>query len=189
MIQVAPTVQHYAFEPIPSLYQNLEKSFGKHAKIYPIALSDFATKRKFNFVESDPALSGFLKRPYPIHFQEKKIEVDCNSLDAIMDSSISVSMIKMDVEGAEWEVLKGAIQTIVKSKPLILFECGKIGGDLYGFSSKDIYQFLELEIHYQIYTLSDWLKGKQALSYQGFDQYYQTGKEYFFLAMPIDNTI
>lgn len=189
MIQSAPAVKHFAFEPIPILYQQLYRQFSNKAFLFPIALSNVRTNRQFNFVETDPALSGFLKRPYPAHFKEKQIEVACNLLDNIIEPDLKISLIKIDVEGSEWDVLRGAIQTINRSKPLILFECGKIGGNLYQFSSSDIYYFLEHQVNYQIFTLSGWLKNLNALKYQEFHHYYETGAEYFFLAAPIDITI
>lgn len=189
MIQAAPMVKHFAFEPIPTLYQQLVQQYSTNAHIYPIALSNVTANRQYNFVETNPALSGFLKRPYPAHFKEKQIEVTSNLLDHLIDQNLQISLIKIDVEGGEWDVLRGAIQTINRSKPLIIFECGKTGGNLYQFSSTDIYHFFEQEVNYQIFTLSAWLKGFKALSYQEFHHFYETEAEYFFLAAPIDITI
>lgn len=189
MIQAAPNVKHYAFEPILALYQQLVHQYATKAHIYPIALSNTTGKRPFNFVETNPALSGFLKRPYPAHFKEKQIEVNSELLDHLIDQNLKISLIKIDVEGGEWDVLRGAIQTINRSKPLIIFECGKTGGNLYQFSSSDIYQFFEQDVHYQIFTLAAWLKGSKALSYQEFHHFHETEAEYFFLAEPIDIAI
>ena len=93
-------------------------------------------------------------------------------------------MIKIDVEGGEWNVLNGAINTIQRSNPLILFECGKIGGELYGFDAFKIYQFFHDVFDYRIYTLKGWLTETQELSFAEFEKNYETGKEYFFLAAP-----
>lgn len=189
IINAAPAVKHFAFEPIPTLHQQLVQRFSNNAYIYPIALSNIKTTRQYNFVETDPALSGFRKRPYPSHYKESQIEVESNLLDNIIDQNLKISLIKIDVEGGEWDVLRGAIQIINSNKPLILFECGMIGGNLYQFSSADIYQFFEQQVSYQIFTLSGWLKDSNALSYQEFHHLFETGAEYFFLAAPIDIAI
>ncbi|MEI8075072.1 MAG: FkbM family methyltransferase [Bacteroidota bacterium] len=189
MIVASPTATHFAFEPIPALFDGLKIKFAKNAIIYPIALSDQKTAASFNWVISNPALSGLLKRPYPTYHKERKITVSTDLLDNIIEQGLKISLIKIDVEGGEWQVLKGAINTILNNQPIILFESGKLGGDLYGFKSSDIYDLFDQQLHYQIFTLKDWLKNKKAISYPAFENYFETGKEFFFLAAPIDIAI
>ena len=184
MIKTAPLAKHYAFEPIPSLYQQLKLKYGNQAIIFPIALSNQKGMSKFNHVTTNNALSGFKKRPYKSSHQEKTIEVATDLLDHMIDEVEKISLIKIDVEGGEWNVLKGASKTILHSKPIILFECGKIGGELYGYSGSDMYLLFNDFFGYQIYTLKGWLHAKKELSYPEFEKFYETGKEYFFLAAP-----
>jgi len=40
MLKYAPEGKHFAFEPIPYLYNNLKNKFSEKAEIYPYALSD-----------------------------------------------------------------------------------------------------------------------------------------------------
>ena len=160
--------------------------FDSRAHLFPMALSDQKSVSHFNWVTTNPALSGLRKRPYPDYHREKQIEVETDLLDHLIDPAIPISLIKIDVEGAEWQVLHGAVQTIQKSKPLILFECGKLGGDLYGYNSTQVFEFFQDELGYQIFCLPDWLHKKRALSSEAFEELYETGKEYYFLASPID---
>lgn len=188
MIEASPNGKHIAFEPIPELYHQLNVQFGTKALILPIALSNQHSVSPFNYVTSNAALSGILKRPYPSYHQEKQIEVTTELLDNIIDANQKISLIKMDVEGGEWNVLLGAIKTIEKHHPMILFECGKLGGDLYGFNDTNMYQIFNENLKYHLYTLKDWLKALPPLSFAEFSNFYKNGKEYFFLAAPIDNT-
>lgn len=184
MIKTSPLAKHYAFEPIPSLYHQLKSNFANHTIIFPIALSNQKGMSKFNLVTTNTALSGLKKRPYKSSHQEETIEVATDLLDHMIDEVEKISLIKIDVEGGEWNVLKGASKTILHSKPIILFECGKIGGELYGYAASDIYQLFNNLFEYQIYTLNEWLHTKKELSYTEFEKFYETGKEYFFLAAP-----
>lgn len=186
MIEISPNGKHIAFEPIPSLYDNLKLKYESNALILNIALSDQQSVSQFNYVTSDPALSGLLKRAYPNYHHEKQIAVNTDILDNLIDINQKISLIKMDVEGGEWHVLQGAINTIKRDKPLILFECGKIGGDIYGFNDTEMYQLFNTQLHYQLYTLEGWLKAASPLTSIDFKAYYENGEEYFFLAAPID---
>ncbi len=184
MIQTAPLAKHYAFEPIPRLCNNLIKKYSNHAWIFPIALSDQKGISQFNLVTTNTALSGLKKRPYVSPHQDETIEVPTDLLDNMISVETKISLIKIDVEGGEWNVLNGAINTIQRSNPLILFECGKIGGDLYGFDATKIYQLFQDVFNYRIYTLKGWLNETQGLSFAEFEKNYESGKEYFFLAAP-----
>lgn len=184
MIHSAPDATHYAFEPIPLLYDTLKIKYADKALIFPIALSDRNSICSFNLVTTNTALSGLKKRPYARYHESETIEVSTDSLDNIVRTDDIIRLIKIDVEGGEWNVLKGAIQTIQRCKPLILFECGKIGGDLYGFTASEVYQYFTQNFDYQIHTLKGWLKMKKHLSFSEFVKYFDNGSEFFFLAVP-----
>jgi FkbM family methyltransferase len=184
MIQYAPNAKHYAFEPIPFLYEKLKRKYADKAMIFSIALSDRISISSFNLVTTNNALSGLKKRPYPKFHEEQIIEVSTNLLDNIVRADEIIHLIKMDVEGGEWNVLKGSVKTITRCRPLILFECGKIGGELYGFTATEIYQFLTQNFDYEIYTLKKWLQQKKQVSFSEFVKYFDNGTEFFFLAVP-----
>ena len=62
-----------------------------------------------------------------------------------MPKDFPIHFMKIDVEGAELQVLRGAIQTILKYKPVIVFEHGLGAADHYGTKPEDIYDFLVSE--------------------------------------------
>jgi FkbM family methyltransferase len=64
MQRVAPAGIHYAFEPIPNLYQALVPSF-PGVKIFDVALSDSVGEASFQYVTSNPPYSGLKIREYP----------------------------------------------------------------------------------------------------------------------------
>lgn len=184
MVQATPDARHYAFEPIPVLFESLQKKFQGAANIYQLALSDSKSISKFNLVLTDYAYSGLKKRPYHKPQKDTTIEVQTDLLDNHIPANQKISLIKIDVEGGEFNVLKGAKNTIWNSRPILIFECGKMGGDIYGFTASEIFNLLTKDYQYHIYTLKNWLTDQSSLDFGSFTEYYHTGKEFFFLAAP-----
>ena len=181
MMAAAPQAAHYAFEPIPELFQSLKRKFRRNAKVYCVALSDKKETTSFNLVLTDMAYSGLHKRAYDKKEKDISIFVDTELMDAIIPAETKIALIKMDVEGAELLVMKGAAQTIQRSKPILLFEFGKAGAEAYNYNDEIMFQFINETLQYNIYTLQSWLKDKIALTQENFSDNYNNGKEFFFV--------
>lgn len=183
MLRHAPNGKHYAFEPIPYLFEELENNYKTKANIFPFALSDKDGESSFQLVKNAPAYSGIKKRRYDIsNPQIEEIKVELKKLDNIIPKEDKISLIKIDVEGGEFDVLKGAIKILKRDKPIIIFECGKGASDFYGTNPKDIYNFLNNEIGLDIYTLKSFINNNQALDNEEFVEYFDNNKEYYFVA-------
>lgn len=183
MLRHAPNGKHYAFEPIPYLFEELENNYKTKANIFPFALSDKDGESSFQLVKNAPAYSGIKKRRYDISNPEiEEIKVELKKLDNIIPKEDKISLIKIDVEGGEFDVLKGAIKILKRDKPIIIFECGKGASDFYGTNPKDIYNFLNNEIGLDIYTLKSFINNNQALDNEEFVEYFDNNKEYYFVA-------
>ena len=182
MIQCSPEGKHYAFEPIPYLFAALEKRFKNKALIFPCALSDSEGKATFQFVKNAPAYSGLKRRKYDIANPKiEEIEVETKMLDEVIPSDEGIDFIKIDVEGAEFGVLKGAKNLLTKNKPTILFECGKGASDFYGTNPLDLYDFMD-EVGLKIFTLTAYIKSKPPLTKEEFGNCFDTNAEYYFVA-------
>jgi FkbM family methyltransferase len=78
-------------------------------------------------------MTHYLSTKYNNEIERKYIEVEADTLDNLLKSSgiTTVNWIKIDVEGAEYEVLKGAREILSTNKPIsILVEVH--GKDTYG---------------------------------------------------------
>jgi len=185
MISLAPLGNHYAFEPIPHLFNSLNQYFHEKAKIFPFALYDSEGKTSFNLVKNDPAYSGIKNRRYDISKPEiEKIEVELKTMDKVIPQDSEISFIKIDVEGAEFAVMKGGIQLLKRNRPIIVFECGLGASDYYGTKPEDLYYFLKNEILLEISLLDGWLRNKPTLTESEFVHYFNTNQEYYFIAHP-----
>jgi FkbM family methyltransferase len=72
------------------------------------------------------------------------IEVSLKTLDSLVreEALDPPTLIKVDVEGFEYEVLKGAVQTLLEHKPLILCEVNGLGESRFGVRDRTLVEFL-----------------------------------------------
>jgi len=183
MVKYGNQKGHYAFEPIPYYYSLLNSKFGKDHNIFPYALADKSGGAIFNYVHNAPAYSGLKERKYDTANPNiEKIEVIIKQLDEVIPENVNISLIKIDVEGAEYGVLLGGKTTIERCKPVILFEFGLGASDVYETSPKMIFEYFS-NLGYQIYLLDQWLnKTSTGLGLEQFETIYHNKKEFFFLA-------
>jgi FkbM family methyltransferase len=117
--KVGPTGKVYSFEFIPnniSLFKmntGLNPEHQKRIELVPYPLSDSSGQQMF-YKDDGPA-SRIERAP----FSEQSGTINTLSIDDfVLKNNISkVDFIKMDIEGAEPNVLIGAIETIKKFKP------------------------------------------------------------------------
>jgi hypothetical protein len=135
-------------------------------------------------VKNAPAYSGIKKRKYSVKnpvIEELQVEVD--TLDNIIPKDLKIDFIKIDVEGGEFGVLKGARRILENSKPLVVFEFGLGASEFYGTKPEDIFDFLE-SCGLSISLLKTWLKEGKPLSKSELIDTYKQNKEYYFIAHP-----
>src|SRR5207245_432596 len=98
------------------------------------------------FVRGEEA--GFTNRgvhsfhPHEDWLNPKKVTVQSALLDEILDSEARIDVIKMDIEGAELDALKGAQRAIDRFEPLIFFEANEICTQYFGHSTRDVKEWL-----------------------------------------------
>ncbi len=183
-LESAPGGRHLAFEPIPDLYNELLRNFGSRSTVYPFALADFHGTTTFHIVLKDPAYSGLRQRDLgkiKSHIQEITTEV--RTLDELVPEDFPVDLIKIDVEGGEFHVLKGAQRILKQSGPLIIFEFGMGGADKYDAHPKAFFNWMN-ERGYEIFTLEGLQRGSLPLRAVELEQHFTSGSEYYFAAKP-----
>ena len=142
-LKISKKGKHFAFEPIPHLFHKLIDKFGAKCEVLNYGLSDEKKKSSFQHVTTNPAYSGIKKRTYPKEEQVETIQIQLDTLDNQLKQHDRVDMIKIDVEGAELEVLRGAKKIIEKFHPIIVFEHGLGASDHYNTSPEDILNFFD----------------------------------------------
>lgn len=184
ILSFAPEGKHFAFEPIPEMFQKLsEKYKRKNVLISAVALYNQKGQTEFQHVVNAPAYSGLKKRSYDLpDARIRKINVETNLLDNILPEDQKVDFIKIDVEGAEFAVLQGGVKTIQRNKPVIIFEFGLGAADFYGSDPKSIFEFLTCTCGLSVSTLKGFLNGEIPLDQDGFSKHFTDRTEYYFIA-------
>lgn len=188
ILEISPAGTHFAFEPIPSLCENLKKKYSKksNVKIFNCALSDSNGETTFKHVVSNPGYSGIIERQFdrPNEVVEE-ILVPMARMDSLIPSSIRLSLIKIDVEGAELQVLKGSREILKRDRPIVIFEHGLGAANCYGTTPADIFNILNNELGMGICLMSDWLVNKEVsrFSLEAFEDEFNSGRNYYFMAV------
>lgn len=184
LLKQFPSGKHQAYEPVPELFFSLKEKFGDRVSVFPYALSNTNALVEFQWVKNAPAYSGLKKRSYAIKKPKiETIQVETRLLDDLQQASSPVHFLKIDVEGAEYLVLKGAENTLKTDRPFVLFEFGLGASDYYDSTAEELFHFFE-GFNYKLYTLDGALKNSNALTLETFQKHYQENTEYYFWAQP-----
>lgn len=183
MLSLAPEGKHFAFEPLPHLYAKLSSAYGDRVRLFSEALSDHSGEGVFHHVLNAPAYSGLRKRDYDHPAPEiTQISVRKNTLDGLILPLAAIDFIKIDVEGAELAVLRGAKRLIQRDQPLIIFEFGRGASEHYHATPEGLYKLLHTDLNMHLHTLKGWLNQESCLSEKQLIEHYESGTEYYFLA-------
>ncbi|WP_227873648.1 FkbM family methyltransferase [Aphanothece sacrum] len=167
IIQLAPQGHHIAFEPIPYKAKWLKQKFPE-VEIKEVALSDSSNEVDFYVDKTKSGFSGLHQHRKKAE-EIEKITVHCDQLDEVISPDYRIDFIKVDVEGGELAVLKGAKNTLSKFHPIILFECTLSGLSSFNFTSQEVFDFLTTQYSYQIFLPKDFLENGKPLTYDEFN--------------------
>lgn len=137
----------YAFEPHPIIYNSLQKSvhLNNISNLHLInkAVGDKEGEMKLHLSNTT---SNTLKEVATKSKATKKVTIEVISIDEFMSTkpNLTIDLLKIDVDGIELKILKGAKNTILKYKPIIIVE----NNDDYG-----IHLFLR-ELDYKIFDMN-----------------------------------
>jgi FkbM family methyltransferase len=136
MLRLAPRGHHVAFEPLPDLAAELRRRF-ERVDVHPSALSDAAGTATFYRVRESPARSSLR----PTDLPESPLTVPVERLDDALPRSYAPDLVKIDVEGAEAAVLRGAQETLSRCRPLVVLEHGA-HAERFGTTPEEVHDLL-----------------------------------------------
>ena len=116
----------YCYEPNISCYNYMLKRFKKNSKIkiFNVAVSNFTGKTFLYFHKKSNNISEFnerssLKKEKDGLDINKKIEVNCINIKEILEKHNQIDLIKIDIEGSEYEVMPEIIKNKDKIKMVL----------------------------------------------------------------------
>jgi len=157
----------YCFEPHPKVFESLKKVLSdnedvlrrRKSKIIPVQCALGNGKGSGTFysgTDTNLDFGGGLNRPA----QGMKCEVEIVSIDDfVREHNLTVGMIKLDVEGSEYDVIKGALNTIKKQHPVLCISLYHTARDF--FEIKPMLDDLDLGYKFMVRQFSrfdDWME-------------------------------
>lgn len=132
-LSALPNTHVIAFEPLPTVFSKLKRkieNIGALVTVRPEALSD----RAGSFVLSVPTVGGVDQEEWASLAKDyEALRRDDPRIDAVRDYTVptltldslnltDVTAMKIDVEGAEQEMLTGALSTLRRCRPILSIE-------------------------------------------------------------------
>src|SRR5262245_391373 len=181
MFALAPDHRHVAVEPLPHMAARLRRDF-PDAHVVEAALSDRPGTATFYHLVNAAAESGL--RRIDAHGDASMVEelsVRVMRLDDVIGPSDAVAFVKIDTEGAELPVIRGAAATIRRCRPVIVFETGSRSTPHYGIGPDDIFAAIA-ELGIQLSTMRRWLDGHGPLTPEAFRRAFCQTTDFYFIA-------
>ncbi len=160
LLDTITNVKIHSFEPSRAYFElikNIELNNSK-TTCYNVAVSDYIGKGDFNEVEADSCIALSMLGGIPArHKIVRTVDIDVTTIDYFCKSNkITPNVIKIDTEGNELFVLKGAINTIKKHKPVIFAEYSAENVNQYGYGLEQINEFFDsVNYEYEILNSGD----------------------------------
>ncbi len=149
IVRIAPEGTHCAFEPLPTFAAQIRDRF-PHVLVQEIALWNSSGTHSFGHVVDEPGLSSL--RVNGAAGKVEQLKVPTAKLDDLIPADRPIALIKIDVEGAERQVLEGASATIRRWHPALYFEHhGAARG--FGTSPRDLFALVTDSYGYRIFDV------------------------------------
>jgi FkbM family methyltransferase len=184
ILRLAPRGTHAAFEPLPELCELLRARYAEYPNvaIHEVALSSCSGQMNFQFNKTNPGWSGLKRRSYPSEKNDLQVlAVRVQSLDEIFREDARIDFAKMDVEGAELDVLRGGNKVLSRNRPLIIFEYGLGSSEFYDAEPTSMFAIIA-QFGLYVSSIEQFLAGAVPMTPSEFIKCYFDHTSYYFVA-------
>lgn len=155
----------YAFEPVPFIFNKLDKNISvnglQNVVHEQLAIGESEQEISFFVADENYTNQGLSSKKAGVHSKlQKKITVNQVTIDNYLERMgvERLDFIKMDIQGAEFDLLKGAEKTFKKFHPKIFLEAYDNWSPL-----KEILDWFET-MEYDVFVLSNNMKPTKVVS-------------------------
>jgi FkbM family methyltransferase len=134
-----PTIKVIAIEAVPDKATQLAKKF-RNIEVHNCAVGEAEGDVTF-FVDLHRPGYSSLARGGRAATEVREIQVPMRRLDQLVPATDRVSLMKLDVEGAELAVLRGAAELIARCRPVIYFESGRRATESLGYTTEALFDW------------------------------------------------
>lgn len=150
--------QVIAFEPLPRLHEQMQKSIEANGftniTVHNVALADKVGIGTLSLVDENIGASS-LQSVSRARTVASVVEVPLVKLDSYQSDFSQLDVVKIDIEGSEFEALQGGVQILRKYKPVIILEFSpQVYENDYTGKSEDLYLFIK-NLGYEITVIGD----------------------------------
>ncbi len=173
---VGPKGKVYAFEPDPTNFSLLEKNVKinnyKNVILINKAVGNKTGKIKLYLSEENHGMH----RVYESKYCKRAVDIDIIKLDDLFNKGIKLNFIKMDIEGAEIDAIKGMSKLLNKNKPKMLTEFAPVSINEFGPNPKEYLELLK-KVGFKILNINGKTKKIEELSMDQLLSLYTIKKE------------
>ena len=140
-------IEVLAFEPNPGIRNSLSENIKlnnveRNIKILEFALSNFTGNANFSVPAFTGSGGGSLMNLHPEEGSPSEFSVMVEKLDNLSAKTSGADLIKIDVEGAEFQLIQGAIETLKATYPTIVVELLRKWMNPFGSTPQDVVDLL-----------------------------------------------
>ena len=149
----------YSFEPSPTTFLVAAATIAlngiENVTLTQAAIGDTVGDIPFQMTPGNSAIASAVKHNFPFLNEWQEIVVPCQTLDSFLGATPSrkVLLIKIDVEGFELNVIRGARETIRKFMPTIVYEYTPIAATATGLTEAESIALLSAVGHFRFEAL------------------------------------
>lgn len=145
----------YAFEPVPqlasALLDNASLNRFEQITLSNLALSDHAGESRFYVGPRNNSGLSSLRQPRD---SSASLDVKLERFDRLFDPDLDISLVKIDVEGAELAVLRGMNEYLRNRHPNVLVEVTQTFLEEMGDSAQSLLAYMQ-NLGYNCYVIGD----------------------------------
>lgn len=186
--KVAPGGKVYAYEPLPACRKHIEYVLWKDPtlrdliELFPYALADETKESEFVVAADALAYSGLRERVYDVPTKVERIPISVRRMDDLLKDVPRLDYVKIDAEGGELGVVRGATDLLARFRPFVTFEFGANSIGAYGITCADMGAFW-LDRDYRLFDIL----GRPLATVEEFATSAERQEVWDYLAIPAEN--